>query len=56
MLLLMKKKTTHDRVELTRLKYSGEKIQKSNTKKSMNKYIGFEEPLLLPAGKESRPE
>jgi len=27
-----------------------EKIQKSNMKKPMKKYIGFQEPLLLHAG------
>jgi len=55
MLLLMKKKTTPNRVEITGCYYR-EKIRKSNIKTLMKKYTGVEEPLLLHAGKEARPE
>jgi len=52
MLFLINRKTTPERVELTPLSYP-EKIKKAMLIKI---YIAFEEPLLLHAGKEARPE
>jgi len=57
MLLLMISKTTPDRGEITRRYYSTEKKRKSYIKKNgTKKYTGFEEPLLLYADVEARPE